>query len=842
MKKKTEENNNLEEVVKFDHYWNTLKEVVGGTHSIKYGTDGIFEDSQKKVVIILETKRDSVNLQTNYNNIIGAIAQALAYAKRYLKEENILPRIAIIGNGVVFYVIDIEKIRGAFDFIDDDIAPSELFKNTPPDLKKYIGERLYKICSPPYGAKFLKNILKNILSKIDVNKIKREINNIDEEYDYFESLKIVKNLEKLTDHYLMYIFFSIIFGEVIKTEDDHIILIPHLKNKNIVYVDPQKFKQYYNSIIVINDYKKREKMLSDSDKFIDNIVRRNYGEFYTPKEWVDEAHICISKNLGSEWREKFTVWDPASGLNNLERDYVFSDLYCSTLKEADVNIVKYMGYNQEAAIFQYDFLNDDVDEYINITLSLLNEGTDKLNTIDTRLSEKLKNNKFMFFMNPPFGTPTGNYEQFHNINTSGSSKTKIRGMMHFHKQGKASKELYLQFLYRIILIFEKYKNKNMYICVFSPISFFTYEIYENFRRVFFSNFEFVDGFIFNKKYFNGASEDAVMFSVWKVGNEKKSRFNLEIKELIDGHIKTIGEKIVRRTTKKMSARLWVKDKSVKKLKDLEWLPYLKSGINVRDEDNDKNRFKRVYRHNFGFYRLRSRPKEISHSMLISSPYSQGSYTITSENILRVIALFSAQMLTDKNWTIELDDYLMPNIDHPEYEQWNNDSIVISLFHGQNSMTSLRKILYKYEFINDFKYMSGKEINIMNHFFWISYKKMMSFANNVGFNIMVRDIIKHGKNRIIYSLLRRFNLSPDAQEVLNMATSIVEDTIYIRKRLYTSYPEWSFEAWDASWAQIIKAVKFSEEQKIIDKLNDFEKLYYEFMNRMREGVSKFGFLK
>ena len=68
--------------------------------------------------------------------------------------------------------------------------------------------------------------------------------------------------------------------------------------------------------------------------------QRNTGAFYTPKIWADEAKKDISAHLGSDWKDKYTVWDCAAGTGNLIGDDVFKDLYLSTLDKPDVDYLK----------------------------------------------------------------------------------------------------------------------------------------------------------------------------------------------------------------------------------------------------------------------------------------------------------------------------------------------------------------------------------------------------------------------------------------------------------------------------------------------------------------------
>ena len=101
--------------------------------------------------------------------------------------------------------------------------------------------------------------------------------------------------------------------------------------------------------------KEKEELVSIIDRLIEDETRKRNGEFFTPTIWVDEAHSMIGEEFGSDWREKYVVWDCAWGTGNLTRNYKFKKLFCSTLHKSDIDTANQMGINPEAVKFQYDF-------------------------------------------------------------------------------------------------------------------------------------------------------------------------------------------------------------------------------------------------------------------------------------------------------------------------------------------------------------------------------------------------------------------------------------------------------------------------------------------------------
>ena len=121
----------------------------------------------------------------------------------------------------------------------------------------------------------------------------------------------------------------------------------------------------------------------------------------------------------------------ACGIGNLEyyiNEKYHKYLYMSTIDENDIKHIKEKFNN--ACIFQYDYLNDDI----------VNDDFQY-----NKLPEKLKNDlhneniKWIIFINPPYAT-----SQVAGTNSKSKknvSASKIRDMMHKEKLGDALKKL-----------------------------------------------------------------------------------------------------------------------------------------------------------------------------------------------------------------------------------------------------------------------------------------------------------------------------------------------------------------------------------------------------------------
>jgi hypothetical protein len=236
----------------------------------------------------------------------------------------------------------------------------------------------------------------------------------------------------------------------------------------------------------------REHLTAVVDRLVQDVTRRKQGEFFTPTIWVDKGHEYISSVCGENWKEKYTVWDPAWGTGNLTRDYKFKELYVSTLNYSDIQTAEQMGYNTEAIKFQGDFLNDQY-EYLPQSLKTsIESGKD-----------------ILLLFNPPYGTANENSTE-EGSNKAGIANTEVRKELEVDNMGKSREQLYAQFLYRIIKL---NKKKNITLAMYTPPLYLTGESFLELRKLLLENFEFKKGFIMDAANFADVKSWGLTFSI-----------------------------------------------------------------------------------------------------------------------------------------------------------------------------------------------------------------------------------------------------------------------------------------------------------------------------------------
>lgn len=216
-------------------------------------------------------------------------------------------------------------------------------------------------------------------------------------------------------------------------------------------------------------------------------------------------------------------------------------------------------------------------------------------------------------------------------------------------------------------------------------------------------------------------------------------------------------------------------------------------------------------------------------LLLSSSYSSTwGYSIDEENFRRVAALFCARKAIKPNWLNDKDEYLVPDTEHPDYEQWNNDAIVYALFNSASQQSALRGIAYK-----------GKTWDIQNQFFWMSRELMQREANHHGFNAMYQDAKRLPEDMFVWKIRERSPcFSVDAENLLGEAGELVMASLEFRAAWHKVHPEHHLNAWNAGWAQLKPVLK----RHLPEQYKAFTEGYRKFEARMRAGVYKFGFLK
>ena len=579
-----------------------------------------------------------------------------------------------------------------------------------------------------------------------------------------------------------------------------------IPNQKYVEVDTPKEKRCFSEI---------------SDRLIEDVKRRRNGEFFTPTLFVDYAHRMIEDALGVDWKEKYVVWDNCWGTGNLTRDYKFKELYASTLEQSELEIGR--KYNPEANKFIFDFLNTD----------LYGDLFNQIKPIPKELLQNLKDKKpIVFFLNPPYATSSSNFG--HGVASKGkrSCSSVIYDKMVEHNMGNACKNLYAQFLYRICLIKQEFHLNECFVCLFSPTLFLTGPAWKEVRKVWLDEFEFVQACQFQASHFADVSDSwGISFSIWKSGttnNKNEFKYTLIDKDEFDDGIIVIGDKLVYNIDGFKSAKEWIKENVC--LRNTIDRPTFSNGIKLA---TGKHCNTTLLKDAIGCYSNMGNnvdQNQTKVALFTSSDSSNANgLSIVDKNFERVMSVFSARKLIEKNWVNSKDEYLAPNENHPLFNSFVDDSIIFSLFHSASNQSSLRQIKYKEQFWD-----------IKNGFFWMSKNDIMKLAEMYNNDFCYNDAYASDE-RYVYTLLRDGlygRLSTEAKTVLDKATDLVRKSFTYRMAFDEDHPEYQINNWDAGFYQLKKLW----DERLKTDFSEFKEVYKNLADKMRPMVYELGFLK
>ena len=758
--------------------------------------DGYFETTinDNKTSIICEYKYDT-DLKNNVSRA-RVICQVLFYLKKFEDTGKALPNIVFVGDVNECFVVHTNNIAKYLDFegVDWTVAPS-LASTANIGLLTAISED--DAISPfvfdideTFTCESVIQKIQDLASNV-VRLVRITEHNVDKVFAYFK--KAIKNSKKMSSKELVSVFLGII------TNHDEYYKHPTKKNtlvtpKGNVNIDGGKFDAFFSHFQKSYTPQEITKFTEIADRLIEDIERRNSGDFWTPTLFVDYAHKMISEQFGEDWKEKYVVWDCACGTKNLTRDYKFLNLYCSTLFDSELEISKQ--YNKEATTFQFDFLNDPEDK------------------LPESLIEHFKNNDpIMFFINPPYacnGAMMGEGK--------GNGDTNVKKEM-VKNSIDGAKELYNQFLYRIINIKQTYNLTNCNIYIFCNPGFITKSSYKKFRNLFLDNFKFENGIMFNASEFADCSDKwGITFNLWSTGKQEQRNdfIHTLVKRNDDNEIVSIGEKDLYNIDGCKDINDWLYSvTNGKPSRNLEWVGYRSTPLEITEGT-------KINKDTIGV--IANTMTCINLSNIFFTGNNGGRFLITKENLQEGSAYYCVKTVAEKSWINDKDEYLAPDENNPLYKQFLMDCVVYSLFVSQVSLRNVEL---------------SKKWNIKNEFFFMPKQEMEDLANTYSNQECYNDVHTDSDRYVYKYLEEHYNeLSDDAKDILESARESVRKSFKYRKLFNEEEPKYQINNWDCGWYQVKALLKMY----MPDDLKAFQNKYKAFGNRLRPLVYELGFLK
>lgn len=298
-------------------------------------------------------------------------------------------------------------------------------------------------------------------------------------------------------------------------------------------------------------------------------------------------------------------------------------------------------------------------------------------------------------------------------------------------------------------------------------------------------------------------------------------YKLDVLVSDDFQITKVNEKKFYNLKEKISLSDWIRSKKFKAT-----IPSFATTNGVRL--TEKNKIYKVPSHYLGYLHDHSNNVQNNTSGvgIYTTMFSDSHGTFFDEdNFMDVISAFASRVMVQSTWINEKDEYMKPNTQLGLYENFNIDSVIITLFSNASFQSSLRNVSNVY--------------NIKNEFFWMSKNQIKELSDQHGYDNLHNDA-RTSSDRHVYKLLfgeeRIYDkLSPDAKLVLDKATELVEKSMEIRQVMAND--ENHLDSWDAGYAQL----KLIWKQYFQEDFKEFRQLYKNLEDRMRPLVYELGFL-
>lgn len=550
----------------------------------------------------------------------------------------------------------------------------------------------------------------------------------------------------------------------------------------------------------------RNHMLERRDTLIPYDERSFKGAYYTPLHVVDKAYEKLTETLGDNWQDEYLVWDMCCGVGNLEVKHSnHRNLYMSTLDQADIDVMKATNTCPAAERFQYDYLNDDITDDGQIDYSLTNK-------VPESLRRAIKSGrKILVLINPPYAEATSSENisksVFDDLSKTGVSKTRVAEIAKT-SHGKASNELFMQFLVRIAQ-----EIPTATIGMFSKLKYITAPTLRDFRENWHA--DYMGGFVVASKVFDGLDgEFPIGFLVWQTNQKSEEKVQDVSVEILNKDAIPVGEKIFSTYDNDLLLTDWVERPSSGSADTVPLKNAVIPATATKDVRGTKWSDGAVAWLNCAGNDLQQASKL---TMLLSSGFGSGrGYFVNETNLWKSAVTFTVRRLIKPTWLNDRDQFLQPTGELTE--EFKNDCLVWMLFNGSNLTASA----------NDLQW-NDKKWSIVNHFIPFTESEVGAPARFES-DFMVR-----------YMAGKEF--SPEATAVLARGRELWSE-YYKHENPHTVREELKLNRVDVGWYQIRKALEARNESGDYAPVSfdTFKTAYQTLTEKLRPQVYTLGFLK
>lgn len=550
------------------------------------------------------------------------------------------------------------------------------------------------------------------------------------------------------------------------------------------------------------DEEHRAYLLERRDSLLPLDERSFKGAYYTPLHIVDKAYDQLAQLLGKNWQQKYIVWDMCCGVGNLEVKHSnHRNIYMSTLDQADIDVMRASRTCVAATKFQYDYLNDDVDDFGQIDYTRSNKVPLELRQAIADAKAKKKGaKKILVLINPPYGEAANSQG---NAGKTNIAKTAVGADM--GHLGYAARELFVQFLVRI-----QRELPHAIVAMFSTLKYVNAPNFAQFREKW--RAKYLGGFVVHSKAFDGLNGNfPIGFLVWDTS--KKTRLSVIETAALDKDGNALG----RKSFHNLPNALFLS----------EWMPRLKKNdmdavplINAITPTNKTERVRNTQWSDGAIGHFFCNGNDFQNAGTMTAVFSSvhsighaGGYFITPDNLWQAAVVFAVRQLIRHTWINHNDQFLQPTQDLPT--AFKTDCLVWMLFHGKNLSAGADGLVW-----------NGKPWSLVNHFIPFTEEEVAASGRF--------------QSDFMAAYLKKLKPSKEARQVLDEG-----------RKLWTTYHATRFEKKirdtfklnrpDAGWYQIRKALEANSDTHPID-FDPFKTAYDTLSQKLRPLVYEYGFLR
>ena len=556
------------------------------------------------------------------------------------------------------------------------------------------------------------------------------------------------------------------------------------------------------------DEEHRAYLLERRDSLLPLDERSFKGAYYTPLHIVDKAYDQLAQLLGKNWQQKYIVWDMCCGVGNLEVKHSnHRNIYMSTLDQADIDVMRASRTCVAATKFQYDYLNDDVDDFGQIDYTRSNKVPLELRQAIADAKAKKKGaKKILVLINPPYAEAMNvdNTTAANGQNAEmkqGVASTRIGASM--DGMGYAARELFVQFLIRILR-----ELPGATVAMFSKIKYVNSPNFAKFREKWTA--KYLGGFVVHSQAFDGLKGNfPIGFLVWDTA--KKVPAPSIHTTALDKTGLTLGYKtFYRKETQPLLSAWIVRPRSNQQ----DALP-LKNAITPTTSTKDVRGDKWA---DGAIGSMICFGNDLQHAStgtaLLSSGYGNaGAFFITPDNLWQAAVVFAVRRLIRPTWLNDRDQFLQPTCELPA--AFKTDCLVWMLFNGSNLSAGADGLVW-----------NGKPWSLVNHFIPFTEEEVAASGRF--------------QSDFMAAYLKKLKPSKEARQVLDEG-----------RKLWTTYHATRFEKKirdtfklnrpDAGWYQIRKALEANSDTHPID-FDPFKTAYDTLSQKLRPHGYEYGFLR